>query len=66
MATVLSDAQTYVGGLNPKGFWKAFSESERQQMIRDDIRAGTTVTLILTGVIFAGLLIGLIGVTLSL
>jgi hypothetical protein len=35
-------------------------------MRRDDIQAGTTVSLILTAVILTGLVIGLIGVMMSL
>lgn len=57
MATILSNAPMS---------WKAFSETENEQMLKDDIRASVTVSMILTGVVFAGLVIGLIGVILSL
>ena len=66
MATVSGKEQKGFGNLDARRGWSAFSESERQQMLRDDIRAALTVALILTGVVFAGLLIGLIGVSLSL
>jgi len=35
-------------------------------MLHDDVEAGVTISLILTGVIFAGLVLMLIGVALSL
>ena len=66
MATILGDERTDVGGLDAHHCWRTFSASERQKMREDDIRAGMTVALILTGVIFAGLVNGLIGVMLSL
>ncbi|HEX4145476.1 MAG TPA: hypothetical protein VHY91_18365 [Pirellulales bacterium] len=66
MATILGDERTGGGGLEPFQPWKVFSESERRQMLKDDMGAGVTVAMILTGVIFAGLILMLIGVTLSL
>lgn len=65
MATVLGDRQRDAG-IDAHGGWSRFSESERQRMLRDDIRAGTTVSMILTAVIVTGLVIGLVGVLLSL
>ena len=64
MATVTGGLQD--AGIDGHGGWSTFSESERQRMLRDDIRAGTTVSLILTAVIVTGLVIGLVGVLLSL
>jgi hypothetical protein len=46
--------------------WRVFSGQERRQMLHDDVEAGVTISLLLTGVIFAGLVLMLIGVTLSL
>ena len=66
MATVLGKERTGVGGLEPLQPWRVFSETELQQMLSDDREAGVTIALILTGVIFAGLVLMLIGVTLSL
>ena len=65
MATVLSDDRT-AGGADPSRPWRFFSEAERRQMLKDDMGAGVTVALILTGVIVAGMLLLLVGVTLSL
>jgi hypothetical protein len=66
MATVLGDGKIGLDGRTPSQSWKVFSPAQRQQMLRDDVEAGMTVALILTGVVFAGLVLVLIGVTLSL
>ena len=65
MATVSGHLQTEAG-VHSQRAWSTFSESERRQMLKDDIQAGTTVSLILTAVILTGLVIGLIGVMMSL
>lgn len=66
MATVSSGERTSVGGPGPFEPWRVFSGQERRQMLHDDVEAGVTISLILTGVIFAGLVLMLIGVALSL
>jgi hypothetical protein len=66
MATVSRGQNTGSDGLEPLQPWRVFSETERQQMLKDDMGAGITIALILTGVICAGLVLMLIGVTLSL
>jgi hypothetical protein len=60
MATISRDERAN------KNFWDTFSPSEHETMLKDDLRAALTVTMILTGVLFSGLVIGLVGVTLSL
>ena len=66
MATVSGGHKLDVGGLDLGGPWRTFSEAERQQMRKDDIEAGVTIALILTGVIVAGVVLMLIGVIFSL
>jgi len=66
MATTLGNERGDGGGADARRYWGVFTEAEHRQMINDDLQAGTTVAMLLTAVIFAGLLIGLTGVLLSL
>jgi hypothetical protein len=64
MATVSRNPQLDLGlDLAPPR--RAFSDAEREQMRRDDIAAGITIALILTGMIAAGVALILIGVAFS-
>ena len=66
MATISGNEQGSLTGLNLTNSWQMFSEAQHRQMIREDIEAGVSVAIVLTGVLFAGVVIGFIGVMLSL
>ncbi len=65
MATISSEHKLDVGGLDLSRPWRTFSEAEREQMRKDDIQAGVTIAMLLTGVIVGGVVLILIGVTFS-
>lgn len=46
--------------------WFGFTSDERRRMIDDDLTAGTSVSLVLTAIVFLGMVIGIVGVLLSL
>jgi len=66
MATTSGNEHANASGLDSHRYFGVFSEAEQRQMINEDLQAGVGVALLLTGVIFCGVLIGLTGVLLSL
>lgn len=46
--------------------WHGFTNDERNRMVGDDLHAGTSVSLVLSAIIFTGMVLGIIGVLLSM
>lgn len=63
-------AQQPINGINASHSmlptWHGFTDDERHQMIGEDLHAGRSVSLVLTAIIFIGMVLGIIGVVLSL
>lgn len=61
-STKLLDKLTWYTSTARHGVWDRFSADEKERMLKDDLAAGVSVSLVLTALIAAGMLLSIVTV----